>query len=195
MTLTLTTYNLLLSTRTRSLLLRQRVASGICRMQWTVAMMTAENAAESQWQRSATTRVQARRDQRQALGGAHLAVAWATLHSVARPSLVRNVEWQQLNSAACAVAMDTRRRIIRFRRPRWRRRLGSLTLSRAMARARTSAGKRAREAFVSLGVPRVRVHVDGIAHSLIRQQAQLSLGRLMGSLLARKCRHPIRRKP
>ena len=163
-------------------------------------MIAAGMAAKSWWPQRATTRVQARKGQIQYGGGANLVVALATWPFVARPKLVRNVEWQWRSSATCAVALDMRRRIIRFRRPRWRRRLGSLTLSRAVARARArnSARTNANEAFVSLGGTRVRAIVARIVLSPTRQQVRqrvhLGLHWLLGSLLARAARQHSRRR-
>ena len=165
-------------------------------------MIAAGMAAKSWWPQRATTRVQARKGQRQYGGGANLVVALATWPFVARPKLVRNVEWQWRSSATCAVALDMRPKIILFRRPQWRRQLGSLTLSRAVARARARARNSARtnanEAFVSLGGTRVRAIVARIALSPTRQQVRqrvhLGLHWLLGSLLAGAARQHSRRR-
>ena len=125
-------------------------------------------------------------------------VALATWPFVARPKLVRNVEWQWRSSATCAVALDMRPKIILFRRPQWRRQLGSLTLSRAVARARArarhSARTNAKEAFVSLGGTRVRALVARIALSPTRQRASQCLHQWLSSPLASVARRRSRRK-
>ena len=78
-----------------------------------VAKKAAEGIAEMWRQLKRAPKVRARRDQNQARGCADLAMALATLPFAARPKLDRSVDFCS-HSAACAVAMDMRRRIIRF---------------------------------------------------------------------------------